>query len=261
MNPAEPEIRIFDDADTLAAGAAKEFTALAREAIGRSGRFTVSLSGGSTPRKLYSLLATTGGIEWAKVHFFWGDERHVPPDHPDSNYRVAREALFTAIRPPESNLHRIRAEEADAAVAAQGYESELMCFFRAKAATQDRNGDTYRRPRSGAEGEAWPRFDLMLLGMGPDGHTASLFPGTTALDILDRWVTSAWVDKFKSFRITLTLPVINHASCVMFLVSGADKAAMLKRIVRDREAVPSGRVNPGSGKLIWMVDRAAAAQL
>lgn len=258
MNPAEPEIRIFDDADALAAGAAKEFAVRAREAIGR---FAVSLSGGSTPRKLYSLLATTAGIEWAKVHFFWGDERHVPPDHPDSNYRVAREALFSAIRPPEANIHRIGAEEADAAMAALAYEKDLRSFFGAGGTTHDQNGATSRRPRSGAEGGAWPRFDLMLLGMGPDGHTASLFPGATALDVLDRWVASAWVEKFKSFRITLTFPVINHTSCVMFLVSGADKAAMLKRVVRDHEGLPSGRVKPESGKLLWMVDRAAAAQL
>lgn len=202
----------------------------------------MALSGGSTPGKLYSLLATNHGIDWEKIHFFWGDERHVPPDHADSNFRVARETLLSVVRPPESNVHRVPAEEPDASNAARSYEADLKTFF-------------------SSDGGGWPRFDLILLGMGPDGHTASLFPGTTALEDRERWVTSAWVEKFQAFRITLTFPAINHASCVMFLVSGADKADTLKRVIRDLEPLPSGRVKPESGKLVWMVDRAAATLL
>ncbi len=241
--PAQPEIRILKTATDLFEGAAAEFAGQASAAVRAGGKFTVALSGGSTPRTLYSLLATKPNIPWDKIFIFWGDERHVPPDQPESNYRMANEALLSRVPVPAENIFRIHAEEKDAAAAALQYEQTLKDFFHL------------------SPGE-FPRFDLIFLGVGPDGHTASLFPGTSALNETKRWVVSNWVPKFKTDRITFTFPVLNAAACVIFLMSGADKAATLQEVLENNSAnLPSQKVRPVNGKLIWLVDEPAARTL
>jgi 6-phosphogluconolactonase len=247
-------LRIVDDAAALAVAAAEELTRRAEEAVRARGRFTLALSGGSTPRALYRLLADPGApfrdrIDWRAVHVFWGDERCVPPDHAESNYRMAREALLDRVPLPAEHVHRMRGEEPDAARAAAQYEAELAGVLAL------------------APG-ALPRFDLILLGLGPDGHTASLFPGSAVVHERARWVAAPFVPKFNAFRITLTPPVLNHAAAVMFVVSGAEKAAALAAILRDGlredspvDLYPARIVRPEDGELLWLVDRAAAERL
>ncbi len=240
---AQPEIRVLDGIEELYRSAANEFTRLAVEAVRARRRFCVALSGGSTPKGLYTLLAgsSLSSIPWDKVYFFWGDERHVPPDHPDSNYRMTYEALLSKVPVPAGNVYRIPAEQADAEAAARAYEQTISSFFGLR------------------EGQ-FPRFDLVLLGMGLDGHTASLFPATPALHEKHRLVVANWVEKFKSHRITLTLPVLNHAACVMFMVSGREKAPVLRRVLHDDSGtpLPAQMVRPLDGRLLWLVDREAA---
>jgi 6-phosphogluconolactonase len=239
------EVRVFADVEELMHAAADEVVRRAEEAVREHGRFTWALSGGSTPRDLYRLLASPphrDRMPWSAVHVFWGDERHVPPDHPDSNFRMAREAMLDAVPLPAANVHRIGAEEPDAAVAANAYETELRAFFP----------------------EGWPHFDLILLGLGKDAHTASLFPGGAAVrerERLDRLVMAPWVESQQTFRITLTPPVLNDARLCMFLVSGEDKAEALHAVLegaRDPERYPAQIVE---GRCLWMVDRAAARLL
>ncbi len=241
------DLRIIDDLRGLAQAAAEEFFTQAVGAVRTNGRFTVALSGGSTPKSLFSLLATNfhDQLPWDKVFFFWGDERHVPPDNPESNYRMAYEALLSQVPVPQANVFRVPAENPDANQAAAEYEQTLRKFFELTA-------------------NAVPRFDLILLGMGPDGHTASLFPGTVALKEKSRLVVANWVEKFKTFRITFTLPVLNNAAVVNFLVGGKDKAETLKQVLEGNqpaELFPSKLVRPTNGRLVWMVDQAAAATL
>ncbi len=241
--PPPPEIRILKTAVDLFEAAASEFAAQASAAVRVNGRFTVALSGGSTPRTLYSLLATKPAIPWEKICFFWGDERHVPPSQPESNYRMAHEALLSKVPARPENIFRVHAEEKDAAAAALQYEQTLKDFFHL------------------SPGE-FPRFDLVFLGVGPDGHTASLFPGTPALNETQRLVVANWVPKFNTHRITFTLPVLNAAASVMFLTSGADKAAILHEVLENSAAdLPSQRVRPANGRLVWLVDEAAASAL
>ena len=241
--PAQPEIRILKTAADLFETAAAIFAAQAAEAVRANGRFTVALSGGSTPKTLYALLATKPGIPWDKVYFFWGDERHVPPDDPESNYRMVNEALLSKIQVPAGNIFRIHAEENDAAAAAQQYEQTIKDFFHLSPGQ-------------------FPRFDLIYLGTGPDGHTASLFPGTAALNETQRLVVANWVPKFNTHRLTFTYPVLNAASCVTFLASGPDKAPILHEILENSAAgLPSQKVRPSNGKLIWLMDEAAASKL
>ena len=248
------EVRIFAgiagvagvaDAAELTRAAAEEVAQRAEEAVRERGRFAWALSGGSTPRDLYRTLASPpyrDRLPWSAIHVFWGDERHVPPDHPDSNFRMAREAMLDAVPLPAANLHRIRAEEPDAAVAAAAYETELRAFFHL------------------APGE-WPRFDLVLLGLGKDAHTASLFPGGEAVHERERLVVAPWVPAQSTFRITLTPPVLNHARLAVFLVSGEDKAEPLRAVLagpRDPGRWPAQIVE---GNRLWLVDRAAARLL
>ncbi len=226
------EFIVAPQAEELAWIAAKHIVALAAEAIERRGRFIVALSGGSTPRPTYALLAEepfSSQIDWSRVHLGWGDERCVPPTHPDSNYRMAREALLDHVDIPAENIHRIRGE-LGAVRAAAAYRAELDDLL-------------------GQDG----RFDLILLGMGADGHTASLFPGTPALAERQKTVVAVHVEELDAWRVTLTLPVINSARHVTFLVSGASKAEALAR-VRDGEPLPAGLVQP-RGQLIWIVDQ------
>jgi 6-phosphogluconolactonase len=242
---ASNEVRVFDDAAELARAAADEIASRIRRTWRESGRFTWALSGGSTPRDLYRLLASEPyreSLPWHAIHFFWGDERHVPPDHPQSNFRMAREAMLDAVAVPAGNIHRIAAEEPDAERAALLYGAELCSFFAL------------------APGD-WPRFDLVLLGLGEDGHTASLFPGSAAVGERERLVVAPWLEALKTFRITLTPPVFNHARCALFMVSGGEKAAAVRAVLegeRQPDRYPAQMVE---GNRWWMVDRAAAELL
>lgn len=239
------EVRVCANAAELARVAADEISFRVRRTLRERDRFTWALSGGSTPRGLYRLLASDPYRErlpWQAIHFFWGDERHVPPDHPQSNYRMAREALLDAVAVPPENIHRIAAEEPDAQRAAAQYEAELRAFFAL------------------APGD-WPRFDLVLLGLGKDGHTASLFPGSAAVRERERLVVAPWVEAQQAFRITLTPPVLSHARRTLFLVSGAEKAAALRAVIegeREPDRYPAQAVE---GNRLWLVDRAAARLL
>jgi len=242
---ATPNLQIFADAGEVARAAAERFIELARESTEARGRFSVALAGGSTPKRIYELLAgdeLKTQLDWSGVHIFFGDERCVPPDHADSNYRMANEALLSRVSLPEQNVHRMRGE-GDAVANARLYEDELREFF---------------------DGETWPQFDLVMLGMGDDGHTASLFPGTNALDVRTAWVTANWVEKFDTFRVTLTATAINHARHVMFIVTGASKTERLQEVLhgeRDEHRLPSQLIQPDEGALTWFLDEAAAAKL
>jgi 6-phosphogluconolactonase len=239
------EIIICHDAAALNQKAADRFNLLANEAAANTGRFTAALSGGSTPKALYSLLAAPEykeSIPWSKVHLFWGDERCVPPDHQDSNYRMAREALLSKITIPTDNVHRMAGEK-DPQVAAAEYEEQLKMFFQLTAG-------------------ALPRFDLILLGIGEDGHTASLFPGNAALEETQRLVVAPYIEKFQTYRITLSLPVINEAAVILFLIAGKSKSAIVKKILEangEASRLPAARVQPKNGKLIWLMDQEAAS--
>jgi 6-phosphogluconolactonase len=243
-----PEIRILTTPQELFAAAAEEIVRTATSAVSERGRFTIALSGGSTPRNLYNLLATNArtSLPCDRMFFFWGDERHVPPTDPESNYRMVEEAMLSKLPVPPANVFRFRAENPDASAAAEEYEKTLRKFFQV--------GST-----------EVPRFDLILLGLGPDGHTASLFPGTSALQEKNRLVVANWVEKLKTNRLSFTLPVLNAGRCVMFLVSGTDKAPVLRTVLEDKAAAgdqyPAKLVQPTDGRLIWLLDRAAASAL
>jgi 6-phosphogluconolactonase len=262
------EIKVYPDPTSLARAAAEHFVTRASEAVAARGLFTVALSGGSTPRPTYALLASADNadagrrrpgsgrqhprefaprVDWPRVHVFWGDERCVPPDHTDSNYRMAREALLDKVPIPAQNVHRIQGElPPDQAAAA--YRAELEPFL-------------------GAGGG----FDLILLGMGADGHTASLFPGTAAIHERKERVVAHHVrrqgrrpDKLGTWRITLTPAVINTAAHVIFLVSGAGKAERLREVLKgpyQPDVLPAQVVSPTGGQLLWLVDAGAAAHL
>ena len=246
-----PEIKIASDVSELNRTAADKFVNCAKSAIHSRGQFSVALAGGSTPRSIYEQLVEDQKtpekkLPWEKIFVFFGDERHVPPTDAESNYRMARESLLSRVPIPEQNVFRIAAElEAD--TAATHYEQQLLRFFQIGP----------------GEAEAWPRFDLIMLGMGPDGHTASLFPGSPALQETQRKVVANWVEKFKSYRITFTFPVLNHAAEVMFAVSGESKAEILKDVLKnpDKNLYPCQKVQPENGRLLWIVDKAAAKLL
>lgn len=239
---------ISSDTAALMNAAAVRIAMLSERAIANSGRFTFVLSGGSTPRQLYALLASdefVSTIDWARVEFFWGDERCVEPDHADSNYRMARESLLDAIKPDPERIHRMLGEELpDRAAAA--YDTMLHKFFAI------------------APHGPPPSFDLVLLGMGADGHAASLFPGTAALDETERWVVPNRASLTEMPRLTLTFPVLNAAANILFLVAGADKAERVKQVLEHApgsEALPASRIRPTHGHLEWMIDAAAASRL
>jgi len=223
--------------------AAAEFIGLAEHFVHGHGRFTVALSGGSTPKHLYTLFASdvVPSIACDNIFFFFSDERHVPPDHPDSNYRMAQEFLFSKVPVPPENIFRIHTEE-DAGTAASMYEETLQRVFTLKA------------------GE-FPRLDLILLGLGPDGHTASLFPGTAALNESSRLVVVNWLEKFKSYRVTLNYAVIDNAANVSLMVSGGEKAYVVRQILQDGVDLSAKRVQPRDGRLLWLLERAAAGEL
>jgi 6-phosphogluconolactonase len=234
-------VNVYANPEELAQAAAREFAARAAEAIDERGRFAVVLAGGSTPRATYELLARDyrDTIDWKEVHVFFGDERSVPPDDDDSNYKMARESLLDHV--PIGSVHRMQGE-LPPDEAAEAYEQDLRDFFGS---------------------EDLPRFDLILLGTGPDGHTASLFPETSALEVHDRLVVANPVLKLETTRITLTVPAINAARAVCFLVAGENKAGPVAEIVEgnpDPREYPASLIQPENGP-VWMLDRAAASGL
>lgn len=247
INTGARQIIICTDREALGVEAARRYTDLAHTAVAARGLYTVALSGGSTPRAIYELLASHAWRErtpWRATHLFWGDERHVPPDDKESNYRMADEAMIAHVPIPPGNVHRIKAELPDANEAADEYEKELRRGFRLN------------------DMSARPRFDLIFLGIGDDGHTASLFPDTAALNEKTRLVVANRVEKLSTERITLTFPVLDAAANVIFLVSGEEKAKTLRAILTGDDAhLPAQNVRPTNGKLLWLVDRAAASLL
>jgi 6-phosphogluconolactonase len=234
---------VLPDAVAVAETTAERLVAAARVAIEERGIFRVALSGGSTPKQVYPLLLEPerrDAVDWARVELFWGDERSVPPDHPESNFGVAYQMLIAQlpnVRP--DRVHRMPAEAPDIAAAALSYESELRLAF-------------------GARGSEPPAFDLIWLGMGPDGHTASLFPNTDALTESDRWVVANWVEPQDTWRMTLTYPVLNAARQVLFVVTGADKADALRAIRTGGSGLPAEGVT--GDRVEWLVDAAAAGE-
>lgn len=242
-------IQIVENSDAVSRSAAEMMVSLALETLKTKESFAVALSGGSTPKNMFSILASDETLRnrmpWDRIHFFWGDERHVPPDHTDSNYRMTNETMLSRVPVPHENIHRIRAESPDAGKAAEEYEQEIRGFFKL------------------ARGQL-PRFDCVFLGIGPDGHTASLFPGTKALREQEQLVVSNWVDKFQSYRITMTVPVLNNSDIVIFLASGKEKAERLRTVLegeKQTDLLPAQLIEPTHGKLLWLVDQEAASQL
>jgi 6-phosphogluconolactonase len=235
---------VLPDVDTVAAATADRLIAAGRNAIRRRGRFTLALSGGSTPLTVCPLLVIPPRVrqlDWSQVEFYFGDERAVPPDHPDSNYGTERAALLDhlpGVRPHQ--VHRMHAEAPDLDTAARAYEMELRATF---GTTDD------DRP---------PSFDLIWLGMGADGHTASLFPDSAALQEKERWVVANWAPRIRAWRMTLTFPVLNAAREALFVVTGSDKADALRAVRSGRSDVPAARVN--ARRTIWIVDAAAAGE-
>jgi 6-phosphogluconolactonase len=240
-----PQVRVLPSKEELFRVAADTFCAIGSQAIRERGKYTVALSGGSTPRGLHQELVTNFSqrLPWDKVFFFWGDERHVPPDFPESNFRMAKETLLSRLPIPAENIFRMPGELPDANQAAIIYEQTLREFL---------------RPPSGQ----FPRFDFILLGIGSDGHTVSLFPGTKALEEKQHFVVGNWVEQHSTWRITLTYPVLNSAANVMFLVEGSGKAEIVRKALKDPSAnLPCQAVRPENGELIWCLDQGAAARL
>lgn len=239
-----PRLLVFPDAAALAREAATRFVRLSQQFIASDGIFHAALAGGSTPRELYRLLASDEfrpQISWSKVHLFWSDERPVPPDHPDSNYGMARKELISRIPIPPANVHRMEAESADLEQAAERYQDALRSVV----------------PR---DSSGFPRLHLIILGLGSDGHTASLFPDSPALPPTSRWVDAPFVEHLRSRRLTLTLPVLNAAHHVLFLVSSGEKGEALRSVVEGaaQPPLPAQLVRPADGELVFLADAAAA---
>jgi 6-phosphogluconolactonase len=248
-NATNCEVRILPDGAAIARRAAQKFVEAGAAAVYEKGSFSVVLAGGSTPKTLYGLLvndpALRAKVPWDKMQVFFGDERHVGPDHPDSNFRMANEAMIAKSPLKPGQVTRIKGEYPDADQAAREYELAIRSYFKL------------------ADGE-FPRFDLVLLGMGSEGHTASLFPGTRALHEKRRIAVSNWVGKLLAERITLTPPAINNAAHVIFMVTGADKAPALTAVlerVYEPDQLPAQLIRPVNGTLLWLVDTAAGGLL
>ena len=243
------DVRILTNQEAIAKRAAQEFVQAATSAVSEKGSFSVALSGGSTPKVLYSLLANDAAlraqIPWDKMSVYFGDERSVGPDHPDSNFRMATETMLSRVPLQADQVFRIKGEYKDTERAALEYEQALRTGFKI------------------AERQ-FPRFDLVLLGMGNEGHTASLFPGTKALHETKRLVVRNWVGKLYTERITLTAPVINNAARVIFMITGADKELALKGVLEgpnEPDQLPAQMIQPANGKLLWLVDTIAGGML
>ena len=243
------DVRILTNIDAIAKRAAQEFVQAATQAVSERGSFRVALTGGSTPRTLYSLLASDAALRaqlpWDKMYLYFGDERSVGPDDAESNFRMANETLLSKVPLKPEQVFRMKGEYKDTEKAAQEYEQALRASFKI------------------AEGQ-FPRFDLVLLGMGNEGHTASLFPGTKALHETKRLVVHNWVGKLYTNRITLTAPAINNAARVMFMITGADKALALKGVLEgayEPDQLPAQMIQPSSGQVLWLVDTIAGGML
>lgn len=250
---AERRVQRLADADALCHAAAEAFCRAFEESAARGQRFRVALSGGSTPRRFHGLLAASPyreRVAWGEVDFFWGDERALPPEHPDSNYHMARESLLDPLAIEACRVHRMPADADDTDAAARTYQREIAAAF-----AVDPDGPP-------------PRFELLLQGMGSDGHTASLFPFTPALAETRRWVVANEVSSPDAVgsarRMTFTFPLINSAARVVFLVTGAQKASALAEVLEgpdDPRRLPAQGVSPSAGCLLWLVEEAAAAEL
>lgn len=246
---ANRNVELFANGMEIARRAADEVVRIASEAAAARGAFAIALSGGSTPKALYKLLAENpalrNSLPWDKMKVFFGDERHVGPGHADSNFQMASDAMLAKVPLQPKQIHRIKGEYPDAAQAAVEYEATIQREFGLKA------------------GE-FPRFDLVLLGMGSEGHTLSLFPGTKALHETERIVTRNWVGKLYTERITLTAPAANNAANIIFMIAGADKACALKAVLEgphEPEQLPAQMIQPSNGKLSWLADQAAGSML
>src|ERR1700686_2655452 len=243
------DVRILTNIDAIAKRAAQEFVQAATQAVSERGGFRVALTGGSTPKTLYSLLASDAALRsqlpWDKMSLYFGDERSVGPDHADSNFRMATETMLSKVPLKPEQVFRIKGEYQETEKTAQEYEQALRASFKI------------------AEGQ-FPRFDLVLLGMGTEGHPASLFPGTKALHETKRLVVRNWVGKLYTNRITLTAPAINNAARVIFMITGADKALALKGILEgpyEPDQLPAQMIQPSNGQLLWLVDTIAGGML
>lgn len=239
-------IHLLSDLEEVSAAAAERWVALAEQSIADYGHFHVALTGGSTPRQLYELLASAtfrDRVDWESVHIYFGDERCVPPDHPDSNFRLADEALLSHVPIPHAQIHRLRGEAPDPREAARAYARLLASHLPLTA-------------------QGLAQFDLVLLGLGADGHIASLFPGISILHEQTQWVAAAYVDKLNAWRISLTLPVINHARHILMLVSGEAKADILRHAFSAvREPLLPVQLLKPLAEIEWFLDEAAAEQL
>lgn len=240
------EIVKLANADAVIQEAARRWIAIANQSVAERGRFTIALSGGNTPAPLYRLMTSDeyrGQVAWDKTHVFWSDERRVPASHPDSNFRMARETLLDYVPIPSDQIYRMPTEGLTR-IDADHYERVLRKVFDLKA-------------------REWPRFDLMLLGMGKDGHVASIFPGTRAVSDLSAMVLVYEVPQLRSERMTLTLPVLNNARNVILLVTGGEKAEMLAEVLGPKQQPstrPAEAVKPVDGSLVWLVDQEAGGQ-
>lgn len=238
------KVIIQPDSASLITFTAQRIANMIHATLQLNARFSLALSGGSTPRPLYERLAAepyASGLDWAKIYIFWGDERCVPPEHTDSNYQMAYEALLSRVAIPKENIYRLRGE-IDPTQAAADYEQDLRTFF------ADEN----------------ELFDLALLGMGDDGHTASLFPGTAAVHEMEKWVVAHHIEKLQAWRLTLTPGALNRSANIMFLTSGGSKADMLRQVLEGEyqpATYPSQVIKPANGEVVWLVDTAAAAKL
>lgn len=261
----EAQIKIFSSVEELNAYARSEIARIGAESIEKRGVFTIALSGGSTPKKLYSMLAAKdfqGQIDWQKTQFFFGDERLVAPDSEESNFRMANETLFSKIQVPPQNIHRFHTEK----IAGLFEEDYPGCGFGWINAVEKEareiagNMETDIR-RLFSLKKDFPRFDLILLGMGADGHTASLFPETDALQEKEKIAVENFVSKFGAFRLTFTFPTINNAQNILFLIAGADKADALREVLQGEhnpDKFPSQFIKPENGKLLFLLDKESA---
>jgi 6-phosphogluconolactonase len=242
--PLPVKVEVLPSAELAAEAAAERFLAAAAHALRSRGTFIVALSGGHTPRRLYKLLATPRlamQVDWSRVQVCWGDERCVAPDSAESNYRTAQEALLSRVPLPDANVHRIRGE-----------------------ADPDQEARRYDEMMQGLLGGSGSRLDLVLLGLGMDGHTASLFPGATSVHDSAQWVASAFSERDAQWRVTLTPRLINAAAEVVFLVTGAEKAGMVARVLEGPPAphdIPAQLIAPIGGEAAWILDRGAASAL